>query len=134
MKMKRDSYDPRLERLDLSEQERIAMTRFATILEAPAGTTVCRQGRPRAQMVWLLEGHATVTRNGEHVADLGPGDVAGEISMLTAKPFYSADVVTTEESLLVVMSVAEWQQVESFAPSLSEKLRQIAAVRLTTQV
>jgi CRP-like cAMP-binding protein len=48
-----------------------------------AGKVVMLERFHGEQFLVILDGHVVVTRGGEHVASLGPGDFIGEIGMLS---------------------------------------------------
>lgn len=56
---------------------------FASEDSVPAGTTVMREGDYSNEMVAIESGTADVVRGGRKIAELGPGDVFGEIGVLT---------------------------------------------------
>ena len=63
----------------------------------PPGTDVVRQGEPGATFYIIADGHAAVSRDGAHVARLGPGDFFGELALLNRRP--RAATVTALEPL-----------------------------------
>jgi CRP-like cAMP-binding protein len=130
MMIKRTPKDPRLDVLDLSDAEARTLSRHASIVHARAGREIFSEGVRRPQLVWLLTGRAVVARSGEAVAVLGPGDVVGEITMVTDQPASTADVVTLDDTTVAALSVREWQVVASEAPDLAQRLRALAERRL----
>ncbi len=71
--------------LDQSELDRLAGS--LRIASFPRGTVLMRQGDPGSSMFVVVDGKASVTvhsRGGESaVATLGPGDIFGEMSLMT---------------------------------------------------
>lgn len=59
-----------------------------------AGTTLIRQGQVTTHMSIIIDGEAAVIVDDTTVAELGPGDVAGELSMVDGERA-SATVQTT---------------------------------------
>ena len=127
---KRTPKDPRLDVLDLSDAEARTVARHASIVDTGAGRSLFAEGVRRPQLVWLLSGHAVVAKAGEPVVVLGPGDVAGEITMVTDQPVSTADVVTLDEATVAALSVQEWRIVAAEAPDLADRLRSLAERRL----
>jgi CRP-like cAMP-binding protein len=68
-----------------AELDRLAAT--LVVKDFPRGAVIVRQGDLGASMFVLVEGKATVSlhmRSGEErIATLGPGDIVGEMSLLT---------------------------------------------------
>lgn len=76
----------RLERIELFSElaadQRDQLAGIAGELEVPAGETVMEEWDFGAALFAIEEGTVDVTRDGKHVASLGPGDVFGEIAVL----------------------------------------------------
>ena len=77
-------------------------------VDAEAGRTLIRQGRPADTFYVLLEGEATVEVDGRMRPPLQPGSFFGEISMLDGGPA-TATVVTTTPARLMVMSHTQFR-------------------------
>jgi len=96
-------HDPKLRRLEdlavLHHLPRRLLQRVASAADEvtlPAGTVLMRQGE-RAGAVYLLgAGFLDVVVDGELVAMLRPGDVAGEIGVLDHVPRTATVVAATE--------------------------------------
>src|SRR3954452_25402122 len=67
----------------LSVNELSAVAAAAEESKVPVGETLLSQEEPGREVVVLLDGAATVERDGEVVGTAGPGDVVGEIGVLT---------------------------------------------------
>lgn len=124
------SPDARLEVLDLSDAEARTLSRHASVVRAPAGRELFAQGVRRPQLLWLLDGHAVVAKSGVPLTVLGPGDVIGEITMVTDHHTSTADVVIVDDATVAVLSVQEWQAVAHEAPELAVRLHDLAERRL----
>jgi CRP-like cAMP-binding protein len=53
-------------------------------LDVKPGTVLCREGRMAGEFFVIVEGEAAVTKGGEHVRGLGPGEFFGEVAMIGA--------------------------------------------------
>ena len=63
-----------------------ALARAAVRVEAQPGEVVIREGEP-GELFYVIEtGQVEVTKDGRHVATLGPGDYVGEIALLRDVP------------------------------------------------
>jgi Cyclic nucleotide-binding domain len=69
----------------------------------PAGKELVREGDYSYDVLAIEEGTARVERGRELVADLGPGDVAGEMGVLERSQ-RNATVVATSPMLLVTLT------------------------------
>jgi CRP/FNR family cyclic AMP-dependent transcriptional regulator len=79
---------------------------FATTDEFAEGEVVVKEGGYSNHFYAIEEGTAKVEREGEHIADLGPGDVFGEQGLLE-KQERSATV--TANSRLRVIKIEHWE-------------------------
>ena len=76
----------------------------------------------------VQDGQAEVTRGGEHVADLGPGDFLGEIAALEDGK-RNASVVARSPMCLIVMTARDMRQLANSIPAFGEELRTKAEQR-----
>ena len=106
---------------DLSQRQLDAIARHADEAEVPAGRVLMKQGEVGQEMLVILEGGARVERNGKVVSHLGPGDVAGEMSLIDGKP-RSATVIAEEPCRCLIMIRREFTPLLDSVPGLSNKL------------
>src|SRR5215208_1990405 len=66
----------------MAEPDLRRIATFATEDSVPAGTTLMREGDYSNEMVAIESGTAEVIQAGSKIADLGPGDVFGEMGVL----------------------------------------------------
>jgi CRP/FNR family transcriptional regulator, cyclic AMP receptor protein len=95
---------------------------FATTEEFPEGATVVKEGGYSNHFYAIQEGTVKVERGGEHLADLGPGDVFGEQGLLERQE-RSASVVAS--SLLRVIKIEHWElsRMRQSMPEVVDQLR-----------
>lgn len=101
---------------------------FAETDEFAEGQVVVKEGGYSNHFFAIEEGTAKVTRGGEHLADLGPGDVFGEQGLLE-KQERSATVAAT--SRLRVIKIEHWElsRMRKSMPEVVEELRRKVAER-----
>ena len=100
-------------------------------LTVDAGAPVLRQGYDGKVLLVLVGGTAVVTRDGERVAELGPGDVFGEGAALSWHQRNAA--VTAETDLeLLGFTAGNVATLLRRAPNIGNRLRQLADDRLPT--
>ena len=80
-----------------------------------------REGDYSYQFVAIEEGTAKVERDGETVAELGPGDFFGEIGLLE-KSLRTATVVATSPMRLITLTGWDMARVEKAMPEAIEEL------------
>ena len=95
---------------------------FATTEEFPEGATVVKEGGYSNHFYAIQEGTVKVERAGEHLADLGPGDVFGEQGLLERQE-RSASVVAS--SPLRVIKIEHWElsRMRKSMPQVVEELQ-----------
>src|SRR5919206_1152464 len=89
---------------DLSEQELEHIAALAAEVSVPAGKELVREGDYSYDVLAIEEGEAKVERSGEHVADLGPGDVIGEMGVLDRSQRSATVTATTPMRLITLTS------------------------------
>ncbi len=82
---------------DWPDQAVLELAREVSLVDLPAGECVVRQGRPNENFYVVYEGRVEVRKDSTAVAQLGPGEFFGEISLLEHRPA-TADVVALEPS------------------------------------
>ena len=112
-----------------SKRELGAIAAVADELDFRDGTTLIQEGARGREFFVIVEGTARVTRNGRKVNDLGPGDWAGEIALITETP-RTASVVTTSSGRLLVVTDRAFRSVLEEIPSISIKLMKTLGERL----
>ena len=97
---------PILERLaaielfsQLSAKELRKIASFMTLIKIKAGRDLTVQGTPGREFMIIVEGEASVRRNGRLIASLGPGDFFGELAVVAGLP--RTATVTAESEMLV---------------------------------
>jgi CRP/FNR family cyclic AMP-dependent transcriptional regulator len=91
---------------DVPDEDLQKVATFATTEEFPEGATVVKEGGYSNHFYAIEEGTVKIERAGEHLADLGPGDVFGEQGLLERQE-RSASVVAT--SPLRVIKIEHWE-------------------------
>jgi CRP-like cAMP-binding protein len=87
---------------ELSDEDLVVLAERLHELEVAAGSYVVQQGELSYKFYVILEGTAAVEREGEHLADLGPGDFFGEMGIV-GHSRRNADVVATSPMRMVVL-------------------------------
>jgi CRP/FNR family cyclic AMP-dependent transcriptional regulator len=86
-----------------------------------AGDTLCRQGDAEQDAFALIDGEASVVVDGEEVGRARPGDVIGELSMLSTGRRTATVTAVTSVGVLVI-DPREIDSVLAADPSSSQRL------------
>ena len=113
---------------DLADEELRHVAALAAEVSVPAGKELVREGDYSYDVLAIEEGTASVERDGEHIADVGPGDVVGEMGVLERSQ-RNATVRATSPMLLVTLTGWDVRRLRKSAPSAVEHLRGVVAER-----
>ena len=113
---------------DASDEELKKVAVFAEAKEVEEGKTLIKEGGFSNALMAIEEGTAEVTRDGEHVADLGPGDVFGEAGMLDDSQ-RSAKVTATSRVKVISMGHFEVKRLKKNAPGVYARIEQLVKER-----
>jgi len=94
------------------------------------GTEFCTANAVARQAFIILDGSAVVTRDGEQIAVVGPGDIVGELALLDGLP-RTATVTATGPVEALVMTPQEFNSILAL-PGVEEEIRRIATGRKVT--
>lgn len=112
-----------------STRELRTIRRTLEEVTVPAGRVLCEEGTIGREFFLIVDGQASVRRNGRKVATLGPGQYFGELALLDRRP-RSASVVADTEMLLLVLGQRQFNGILDAVPALSRKLLVAMATRL----
>jgi CRP/FNR family transcriptional regulator, cyclic AMP receptor protein len=101
---------------------------FAQSKTVPQGETVVEEGGFSRELLAIEEGTAEVSRTGEKIADLGPGDIFGEAGMLDDE-MRSATVTATSPLRLISLGHFEIKRLKKDAPDVYERIEQLVEER-----
>ena len=113
---------------DASDADLAKVAVFAQSKEVPEGETAVTEGGFSRELLAIEEGTAEVSRDGEHIADLGPGDVFGEAGMLDDE-MRSATVTSTSSMKLISLGHFEVQRLKKDAPGVFGRIEELVEER-----
>jgi CRP-like cAMP-binding protein len=117
----------------LSRRERREIANRAEEIDVAAGSNLVREGEFAYEFFVIEEGSAEVLRDGEHIADLGPGDFLGEMGIVTKSP-RNASVVAREPTRVLVLSEQDFRGVARSFPTVAEQIREAVRERSASLV
>jgi CRP-like cAMP-binding protein len=111
---------PLFEKLDKSQLGRLA--RWVDDVDVPAGREIVPQDSLAWEFFVIIDGEASVEKDGAHLTDLGPGDFFGEMALVAHEP-RSASVVAKTDMRLGVMIERDFHEMEEEMPEVARKIR-----------
>ena len=106
----------------LSRDARSVIAQHADEIDVDEGTHLVRQGEFAYEFFVIEEGGAEVTRDGEQIAALGPGDFLGEMGIVS-KATRNATVTTTTGSKVIVMSEQDFRAMSRSNPDIAGQIQ-----------
>lgn len=113
---------------ELDEHSLDTIAKLASEVSVPAGKELVREGDYSYDLLAIEEGTASVEAQGEHLADLGPGDVVGEAGVLEGAQ-RNATVTATSPMLLVTLDRWDVKRLTKQAPDAISHLREVVEQR-----
>jgi CRP/FNR family cyclic AMP-dependent transcriptional regulator len=107
---------------DVPDDELSQIATFAQEVTVEQGRELVREGDFSYEFMAIEDGDAEVTRHGEHLADLGPGDFFGEIGLLE-KTLRTATVTAKSPMRLVTLTGWDLKRMERYIPEAIERVR-----------
>ena len=84
------AYQPALEGIgifsELTKAQHRSLARLMTCVPVKVGRTLTTEGQPGREFMIIVEGTASVRRDGRLIDTLGPGEFFGEISLIAGIP------------------------------------------------
>ena len=105
----------------LSKRDLQKIAKATNEITRPGGSMLVDQGDLGREAFFIVEGSATVKRNGRKVGTLGPGDAVGELSLLDHGP-RTATVTAETDLVVLVLSSREFSGILEEVPSLAHKM------------
>jgi cAMP-dependent protein kinase regulator/CRP/FNR family cyclic AMP-dependent transcriptional regulator/cGMP-dependent protein kinase 2 len=113
----------------MSEKALQTVAVFASETSVSTGKRLVHVGDYSYELIVIESGTADVIKDGEVVASLGPGEVFGEMGMLTGAK-RNADVVATSDMHLITLSKWDLKRISS---EIAEQLQSLVDERVAEQ-
>jgi CRP-like cAMP-binding protein len=113
---------------DVPDEALAKIAPFTKVDEFAEGRDVVKEGGFANDFYVITEGTAKVERDGEHLADLGPGDVFGEQALLE-KQQRSATVTATDTLRVIKIEHWELSRMKKAMPEVVEQLQRTVEER-----
>jgi len=106
-----------------------AIAAVAVEVSFASGHVIARQGDIGSGLFVITEGRARVSRDGRPLAELGPGDFFGELSVLDGRP-RTAQVSAVEATTCLALSTWDFEAVVNAQPGVALAILRGLAARL----
>lgn len=106
----------------LSDSERNRVLEVGRVVHIPGRWAAIHDQEPADEAYLVLEGTMRVDSDGEHVADIGPGDFAGEMGLVDRK-LRNARVTTLGDVTALAFPKADFSALRKEIPSFDELVR-----------
>jgi CRP/FNR family transcriptional regulator, cyclic AMP receptor protein len=113
---------------DVDDEELRHIANLMAEVSVPDGKELVREGDYSYDVLVIEEGTAKVEKSGDTVAELGPGDVVGEMGVLE-RAQRNASVTATSPMLLVTLTGWDVRKLRKQAPEAVERLEKVVAQR-----
>jgi CRP-like cAMP-binding protein len=117
----------------LTTEERMTIARHAREMRCVAGTELVTDGEFSYELFAIESGAAEVVHEGELLAELGPGEIFGEMGVLPHGGLTwgrrIASVVVTEQMTVIVISGHDLRELLEEIPALGEAVLVTVAER-----
>lgn len=131
--MARNEYHEYLRRVplfrELDSEELDSVGAVVTDLRFSAGDILIRQGAAAHEMFIVTSGELEVTRDGQHIADIGPGEFAGEMAVLARTQRNSTVTAKTDVEVLHIDG-RSLQALFADVPQIAVKMLPVVASRV----
>jgi CRP/FNR family transcriptional regulator, cyclic AMP receptor protein len=107
---------------DVPDDKLLKVATFASLESAVEGKVIIREGGAANAFYAIEDGTVKVERDGDHIADLGPGDVFGEQALLE-KSERSATVTATSPVRLIKIDHWEIPRIKQSMPEVLTELQ-----------
>ena len=113
----------------LSRKELGLIAKRGEDVTVKAGKVLCSEGEMGHQYFVIIDGVAKVTRKGRKIAEIGPGQGFGELSLLARAP-RNATVTADTDMEVVVLGQREFAGLIDDVPGFARKLLSALAGRV----
>jgi CRP/FNR family cyclic AMP-dependent transcriptional regulator len=111
---------PLFARLDDATLRELAV--WLNEVKVEGGKHLVDEGDYAYDLFVILEGSAEVTREGEQLAELGPGDFFGEMGILSQEGRRNATVVAKTPMRLLTLATYDVDRMKKTAPEMLDRL------------
>ena len=116
----------------LSRAELVELAKVTEDLEFEEGKVLAREGELGHEFFVLVDGDVLVTKDGEEIRRLGPGDFFGEIALVWDSPRRTATVTAATPVRFFVLTRQAFRSLIDHHPDIEEKVLKVLEERVRT--
>jgi CRP/FNR family transcriptional regulator, cyclic AMP receptor protein len=105
----------------LSRGDLLDLAKVSEDMEVEEGKVLTREGQSGSEFFVIVDGEVSVTKNGQEIRTLGPGDFFGEIALLEDTP-RTATVVAKTPLRFFVLTRRSFRSLLAHQPELEQKV------------
>jgi CRP-like cAMP-binding protein len=105
----------------LSRRDLLELAKASEDMEVEEGKVLTREGQSGSEFFVIVDGEVSVTKNGQEIRTLGPGDFFGEIALLEDTP-RTATVVAKTPLRFFVLTRRSFRSLLAHQPELERKV------------
>ncbi len=114
---------------ECSNKELKSISKLLTQVSVKSGRILTTQGDPGREFMIIVEGQATVRRDGKVLATLGPGDFFGELAVIAGVP-RNATITADTDMIIEALNRREFSSLLDESPKIAKKILVGAVTRL----
>jgi len=107
---------------NLSRTELVELAKRTEDMEVEAGKTLAREGEIGQEFFVIVDGDVVVTKDGEEIRRLGPGEFFGEIALVWESPRRTATVTAAGPLRFFVLTRQNFRSLIAHQPEIEEKV------------
>ena len=114
---------------DLSRSELIDLAKATEDMEVEEGKALTREGESGREFFVIIDGEVSVTKDGNEIRSMGPGDFFGEIALIEDTP-RTATVTAKTPLRFFVLTRQSFRSLLAHQPELEQKVQAALEERL----
>ena len=114
---------------ECSSKELKSISGLLTQVPIKAGKVLTKQGEPGREFMIIVDGQATVRKDGKVIATLGPGDFFGELAVIAGMP-RNATITADTDMVIDALNRREFSSLLDGSPKIAKKILVGAVSRL----
>jgi CRP-like cAMP-binding protein len=117
---------------NLARADLVELAKATEDLEVEPGKVLAREGDIGREFFVIVDGEVSVTKDGEEVRRLGPGDFFGEIALIWDSPRRTATVTAVTPVRFFVLTRQAFRGLIDHHPDIEAKVLEVLEERVRT--